>query len=267
MTSIGDGLDFSNRDRSWQNYWQEVKRDAVRGDKGFINAWGRTVLEEEEIDKYASQLDFSERDIYNVKSAGMSGLKFENIPFLNEDLGMAGAAAEIAVQELLTMGPLALGKLHRANKVAKYFSDKAGGSIKRGRMTKDGYRSGKIRTELGDESDIKKAVNEQDVEYKAYYDELKGMSVKEQKKASELLKVNQTQGKVLKFGGGAYAEAEIVASAGVVAGGIWFQSMFGKEASIIGEVGGGIAGPTLVMRSGRNLLDWMNYLYFLRPIY
>ena len=265
MTSIGDGLDFSNRDRSWQNYWQEVKRDAVRGDKGFINAWGRTVLEEEEIDKYASQLDFSERDIYNVKSAGMSGLKFENIPFLNEDLGMAGAAAEIAVQELLTMGPLALGKLHRANKVAKYFSDKAGGSIKRGRMTKDGYRSGKVRTELGDEADIKKAVDEQDVEYKAYYDELKGMSAKEQKKASELLKVNQTQGKVLKFGGGAYAEAEIVASAGVVAGGIWFQSMFGKEASIIGEVGGGIAGPTLVMRSGRNLLDWMNYLTYKLP--
>ena len=265
MLSVGDGLDFKNRDRSWEKYWEEVKKDAVRGDKGFANAWGRTVLEEDEIDKYASQLDFSEKDIYNVRQGGMSGWKFDNIPFLNEDLGMAGAAAEIAVQELLTMGPLALGKLHRASKVARFFSDKAGGTIKRGRMTKDGYRSGKVRTELGDAKDIKKAVDEHDVEYKAYYDELKGMSAKEQKKTSELLKINQTRGKVLNIGGGAYAEAEIVASAGVVAGGIWFQSMFGKEASIIGEVGGGIAGPTLVMRSGRNLLDWMNYLTYKLP--
>ena len=122
MLSVGDGLDFKNRDKSWEKYWEEVKKDAVRGDKGFANAWGRTVLEESEIDKYASQLDFSEKDIYNVRSAGMSGWKFDNIPFLNEDLGMAGAAAEIAVQELLTMGPLALGKLHRANKIAKYFA-------------------------------------------------------------------------------------------------------------------------------------------------
>ena len=265
MLSVGDGLDFKNRDRSWENYWEEVKKDAVRGDKGFANAWGRTVLEEEEIDKYASQLDFSERDIYNVRSSGMSGIKFENIPFLNEDLGMAGAAAQIAVQELLTMGPLALGKLHRANKVAKYFSDKAGGTIKRGKMTKDGYRSGKVRTELGDVDDIKKAVDEDDVKYKEYYDELKGMSAKEQKKTNELLKINQTRGRVLNVGGGAYAEAEIVASAGVVAGGIWFQSMFGESASIIGEVGGGIAGPTLVMKSGRNLLDWMNYLSYKLP--
>tara|TARA_R110002020_G_scaffold30547_4_gene96227 strand:+ start:765 stop:4814 length:4050 start_codon:yes stop_codon:yes gene_type:complete len=265
MTSVGDGLAFSDRNRSWEKYWEEVKKDAVRGDKGFANAWARTVLEENEIDKYTSQLDFSERDIYNVRSAGMSGIKFDNIPFLNEDLGMAGAAAEIAVQELLTMGPLALGKLHRANKVAKYFSDKAGGSIKRGKMTKDGYRSGRTRTELGDESDIKKAVDEQDVEYKEYYDELKGMSAKEQKKTNELLKINQTKGKVLKFGGGAYAEAEIVASAGVVAGGIWFQSMFGKEASIIGEVGGGLLGPSVGMKSARNVLDWMNYLAYKLP--
>ena len=265
MGSVNDGLKLRDRDKSWQNYWKDVKQSAVRGDKGFHNAWGRLVLEEEEVDRYASGLDFSERDIYNVRHGGMSGLKWDKVPFLNEDLGMAGAAAEIAVQELLTMGPLALGKLHRASKVAKYFSDKAGGSIKRGRMTKDGYRSGKVRTELGDVDDIKKAVDEEDISYKRYYDELQGMSVKEQKKATELLKVNQVKGKVLTFGGGAYAEAEIVASAGVVAGGLWFQSMFGREASIIGEVGGGIAGPSLIRSTGRNLLDWMNYLTYKLP--
>ena len=265
MGSVNDDLALGDRDRSWQNYWQEKKRDAVRGDKGFHEKWAALTLEEEEVNRFKHSLGVTERSIYNLDRAGMAGAKWDEIPFLNEDLGWAGRATEIAVQEILTMGPLALGKLYRANKVAKYFADKAGGTIKRGRMTKDGYRSGRIRTELGDEKDIKKAVDEHDANYNEYLKELEGLPVKEQKRKMELLKVNQTKGKFLKFGGGAYSEAEIVASAGVVAGGVWFQSMFGRNASIIGEVGGGIAGPTLLMRGGRNVLDWMNYLIFKLP--
>ena len=41
--------------------------------------------------------------------------------------------------------------------------------------------------------------------------------------------------------------------------------MFGKESSIIGEVGGGLFGPSLVAKGGRNVLDWMNYLSFKLP--
>ena len=264
MGSINDGLKLGDRDRSWQNYWKDVKRQGIRGDKGFHNAWGRLVLEEQELDRFRHSLGY-DRGIYDVEKAGMGSIKFDKIPFLNEDLGMAGAAAEIAMQELLTMGPLALGKLWRANKVAKYFANKAGGSVKRGRMTKDGYRSGKVRTELGDEKDIKKAIDEQNVEYDNYLKALDAEPVKDQKRMSELLKVNQTKGKALKFGGGAYAEAEILTSAGAVAGGIWFQSMFGREASIIGEVGGGFFGPGIIARGSRNMLDWFSYLSFKLP--
>ena len=265
MRSVNDGLGIGDRDRGWQNYIKEVKEQGVRGEKGFGNAWMRAVMERDELAQYKQRLGV-ENDIFAQQQEGGAGIKFDKIPFLNEDLGLAGNATEIAVQEILTMGPLALGKLYRANKVAKHFASKAGGPIKPGRTVKgDGYRSSKVETELGDRDRIMKSADEQDVNYQTYLDEIESLPLKEQKKKLELLKVNQTKGRFLKFGGGAYSEAEIITSANVVAGGLFFQGMFGREASVIGEVGGGIAGARLAGPLLRNASDWLTYLNYKLP--
>ena len=265
MRSVNDGLGLGERDRAWQNYVKEIKQQGVRGEKGFANAWMRAVMERDELAQYKQELGI-ENDIFAQQREGGAGIKFDKIPFLNEDLGLAGNAVEIAVQEILTMGPLALGKLYRANKVAKYFAAKAGGPIKPGRTVKgDGYRSSKVETELGDSDKIMKAVDEQDVNYQTYLDEIESLPLKEQKKKLELLKVNQTKGKILNFSGGAYSEAEIITSANVVAGGLFFQSMFGEGASVIGEVGGGIAGARITGPVLRNATDWLTYLNYKLP--
>ena len=237
------------------------KKDAVAGKKGFKSAWMRSVLEEEEINKYGRFLTGKERDFQQGLDAGGSWLKFDEIPYANEDLGMLGAAASIAVQEAMTMGPLAVLKLRRASSVANYFATKAGNSIKKSAVVTEGgkrkFRTGRVRSELAG------------ADYEDYLKMLKAMPEKEAKRKRRLMDIYQTEGKFIKKapfmgGGGAYAEAEIAASAMVVTGGIMAQNMLGKEYSILGEVGGGIVGPSIASRVARQG-DWFTYLMYRVP--
>ena len=238
------------------------KADAVAGKKGFKSAWMRSVLEDEEIQKYGRYLTGAERQYQQGLEEGGSWLKFDEIPYANEDLGMLGAAASIAVQEAVTMGPLAVLKLRRASSIANYFATKAGSSIKKSAVVTEGgkrkFRSGRVRSELAG------------ADYEDYLKILKEMPEREAKRKRRLMDIYQTEGKFIKKapfmgGGGAYVEAEIAASAMVVTGGIMAQNMLGKEYSIIGEVGGGIMGPSIASKVVTQGGDWFTYLMYRVP--
>ena len=245
-----------------ENMFERWKADAVAGKKGFKSAWMRSVLEDEEIQKYGRYLTGAEREFQQGLEEGGSWLKFDEIPYENEDLGILGAAASIAVQEAVTIGPLAALKLWRASKVARYFATKAGGSIKKSAVVEEAgkrkFRSGKVRSQLAG------------ADYEDYLKMLKEMPEREAKRQRRLMDIYQTEGKFIKRapfmgGGGAYAEAELMASAMVVTGGIMVQNMIGKEYSIIGEVGGGLIGPSLASKVVTQGGDWFSYLMYRVP--
>jgi len=240
---------------SFERYWEDVKRAAAKGEKGFKYSWARSVMEKDEIDPRTG-------NVYGTDEGG-AWMKFDEIPFLNEDLGLIGKAAEIAVQEAVTMGPLAAFKLWRASKAAKYFADKAGGTIFKGKYVEEGADKGKFI--------MGKELTEKDgADYQNYMEALKTMSPSRAKKMKRLQEVYQREGRFAKRapfmqGGGAYMEAELLASSMVVTGGIMAQSMFGRDASVIGEIGGGIFGPAIIAKGGRVGLDWFNYLAYKLP--
>ena len=251
-----------NRKNAANNMFERWKADAVKGKKGFKSAWMRAVMEEDEIDKYGRWLTDEEREYAEGMDEGGAWLKFDEIPYENEDLGLLGAISEIAVQEAVTMGPFAVIKLLRASNIARHFATKAGGSIKKGGIiTKDGkrrFRSGKVRTEL------------EGADYENYLRMLKETPTRKAKSQKRLMDIYQTEGRFIKRapfmgGGGAYAEAEILASAMVVTGGVMVQGMFGREYSVIGEIGGGIIGPRLAMKVGAQAGDWFTYLMHRLP--
>ena len=67
---------------------KEIKQQGVRGEKGFANAWMRAVMERDELAQYKQELGI-ENDIFAQQREGGAGIKFNEIPFLNEDLGLA----------------------------------------------------------------------------------------------------------------------------------------------------------------------------------
>ena len=250
------------RRKAIEKMFEGWKEDAVAGKKGFKSAWMRSVLQDDEIKNYGRFLTGAERNFAEGLEPGGSWLKFDEIPYANEDLGVIGAAASIAVQEAVTMGPLAVLKLRRASKVAEYFSTKAKGSIKKGTVITEGnkrkYRSSRVRSEL------------EGADYEDYLRMLKEMPEREANRKRRLMDIYQTEGKFIKRapymgGGGAYVEAEIAASAMVVTGGVMVQNMFGKEYSIIGEVGGGLMGPKLASKAAEQGADWFTYLMYRLP--
>jgi len=249
----------SNKQRrnAVEKMFERWKSDAVAGKRGFKSAWMRSVLQENEIDKYGRYLVHDERRYAQGLDEGGAWLKFDEIPYANEDLGKLGAIAEIAIQEAVTIGPLAVLKLLRANKIARHFATKAGGKIKKGEvLTEKGkrtFKSGKVQSELSG------------ADYEDYLKTLKRMPERDQKKTKRLMDIYQTEGRYIKRvpwigGGGAYAEAEIISSAMVVTGGVMVQGMIGRDYSVIGEVGGGIVGPRLAAKAVRYAGDWFTYI-------
>ena len=253
-----DALRPTEKERgAFERYFEDLKRSAVRGERGFMSNWMRGVMEGEEWESYGETAE------QKAMKDAPSWLKFDDIPYAKEDLGLIGKIGEIAAQEIVTIGPFALMKLKRASKVAKYFADKAGAPVAKGKFISEGadkgkYISAKVGTELKG--------GDYDEYIKSYYKYNK----KEQMKMQRLLDVYNAEGRWIKRapfmrGGGAYLEAELVTSGMVITGGVAATAYFGEDKSIFGEIGGGIAGPTIAARVGRYGLDWVNFMMYKLP--
>tara|TARA_Y100000034_G_scaffold136921_1_gene217147 strand:- start:41 stop:4318 length:4278 start_codon:yes stop_codon:yes gene_type:complete len=247
-------VDFiGNRFRKKENHnkaerWMEkLKGEAVRGRKGFVGSWMRSIAEPWEYRKYGN---YTEAEIEDLTAPWMKG----TVPYADENLGVAGKMGEILGTEVIFMGPLTIARLARARKAVKYFNDRSKKSISNteGKWVKDeGWVSAKeVAKKEGKEAG-----------YEDYIAILKTLDDKTAKKYKKLYEMGTKQGTVIKKGGGAMLEVEAMTSAVVVGAGTYGNTLMGEKGQLVGEIGGGIMGPALLAKTGRYGLDWMNYLY------
>ena len=283
---------------------------------------------------------------YDVKKLGLEGrLNDEgNIitarpwlkvaaPYEGQDLGFLGNAAEIVMQEVTFMGPLAWLRLIKASRHATHFINSADGNYGRvfqgkawlkpqkpgeaipaserfrkasdtlegkagalseiiGRKVtkKEAKALGKLYEKYGDDDFFKavrggiegeqvtKLMGGNKMAEKALAKVAKTLSPSKAKKLQKIVQSATTPGRLFfkksqpfqtKPGargalavGGAYKETELFASTAVVLGGAWMGQMAGEDMIVVGEVAGGLTGPTIAKKLTIQGADAWNILRY-----
>ena len=90
------------------------------------------------------------------------------------------------------------------------------------------------------------------------------LNPKEARKIQKLVSTGTAKGRFLFSGsaGGAYKETELMASTAAVAGGAWVGEQFNEDVVFLGEIGGGLMGPSLFKAAGNAVPDYMNALRY-----
>ena len=313
-----------------ERWAEEMKAKALKRSGGF-GFYGRAIATPGDARKY-----FQDEDFYDARP----WLKAVR-PFAGEDLGAIGTAAEILVQEIAFMGPLAFLRLAKAGKHVTHFTNVADknytnilqgkGYLKplsekeklsrivdieagikpsfkevRGRYVKGDPKSlertrkqkllGQSSQELADrlseslgrkvskrEALSLQKLNERYGGNADFFDTIKSLgdrseigwknslqklaatlNPKEARKIQKLVSTGTAKGRFIFTGssGGAYKETELLASTAAIAGGAWVGEQFGEDLVVLGEVGGGLMGPSIFKAAGNAIPDYMNAFRF-----
>ena len=127
----------------------------------------------------------------------------------------------------------------------------------------------KLNARYGNDKDffqtIKDAGDRGDVAWKNPLQKLsKTLNPKEARKIQRLVQTGSSKGRFLFRGsaGGAYKETELMASTAAVAGGAWVGEGLGEDFVVLGEVGGGLMGPSLFKNVGGAVPDAWNTMRY-----
>ena len=297
-----------------ERWTEEMKAKALQRQGGF-GFYGRAIATPGDAKKYFDDSDFHEARPW---------LKMV-MPFENEDLGAIGTAAEILVNELAFMGPLAFLRLAKASRHVTHFTqvadrnygrilegksymkpmsnlelDRAAAGIKPSLSSTKARYVGenaartnkqmaealteslgrkvsvretkalkKLNARYGNDKDffqtVKDAGDRSDISWKNSLQKLsKSLNPKEARKIQKLVQTGTSKGRFIfkESAGGAYKETELIASTAAIAGGSWVGEKAGQDFVVIGEVGGGLMGPSLMRNVGGAVPDAWNAMRY-----
>lgn len=169
--------------------------------------------------------------------------------------------------------PLSAGReryvAESATRTHKQMANALSESLGRNVSVKETKALQKLNARYGSDNDffsaIKGAGDRSDVSWKNSLQKLAAtLNPKEARKIQSLVNTGTARGRFLFKGsaGGAYKETELIASTAAISGGAWMGEAINQDFVVLGEVGGGLMGPSLVRTAGGAVPDAWNTLRY-----